>query len=168
MANQGDGGLRRIASMLTFPPAVLSVVATILVAGCHTAPAPVEPPAAAIPTVTILAADLPGKWGLASFRKDEDRARTQTEAKGSCSNPYVIKPGPTSGVMMHLADQADPSELFLKVDPQGRTFLGPAGPPAVAQDRLIESYENDVMVMQWVDPGVRERYGTMMFVRCGK
>jgi hypothetical protein len=137
-----------------------------IAAGCSAGREPVAPPAAAIPTVTITAADLPGKWGLASFRKEEDRGRTEVEAKNACGNPYVVAAGPNSGVMMHLADQTEPSELFVKVDSRGNTFLGPAGPPQVAQDRLIESYANNVLVMQWVDPGVRERYGTMMFVRC--
>lgn len=166
MAHQRHAGWRRVSPVLKFRIAVVSVAAAMAVAGCRSGGTPAEPPAAAIPTVTISATDLPGKWGLASFRKDEDRPRTETEAKGSCGNPYVIKAGPNSGVMMHLADQSEASELFLKVDSQGRTFIGPPGPPAVAQDRLIESYENNVIVMQWVDPGVRERYGTMMFVRC--
>ena len=167
MTRTGNPGPRRIWSLRKiFSAAGCSVVLAAVAAGCSTGGAPEAPPAAAIPTVTITAADLPGKWGLASFRKDEDRERTQGEAKNACSNPYVIKAGPTTGVMMHLADQTEPSELFLKVDSRGNTFLGPAGPPQIAQDRWIESYADNVMIMQWVDPGVRERYGTMMFVRC--
>lgn len=126
----------------------------------------VETPAIATPAVAITAQDLPGKWGLASYRNEEDRPRTETEAKGACGNPYTIGAGPSGGVMMHLADQSEPSELFLKVDSRGQTFLGPQGPPAVAQDRLIESYADNVIIMQWLDPAVRERYGTMLFVRC--
>jgi hypothetical protein len=167
MARQGNGRPGEIRSLLkVYSTAGGAVALAAIAAGCSTGGAPEAPPAAAIPTVTITAADLPGKWGLASYRKDEDRDRTQGEAKSACGNPYVIKAGPTSGVMMHLADQSEPSEVFLKVDSRGNTFIGPPGPPQIAQDRWIESYADNVMIMQWVDPGVRERYGTMLFVRC--
>ena len=167
MAREGNSGPKQIRSLLKVcPTAGAAVVLAAIAGGCSTGHAPDAPAPSAIPTVTITAADLPGKWGLASFRKDEDRERTQIEAKNACGNPYVVKAGPNSGVMMHLADQTEPSELFLKVDSRGNTFLGPPGPPQVSQDRWIESYADNVMIMQWVDPGVRERYGTMLFVRC--
>jgi hypothetical protein len=167
MSREGNPGPSESRLFLrAYPTALLTIVLVAVAGGCSTGGAPEAPPAAAIPTVTITAADLPGKWGLASYRKDEDRERTQGEAKSACGNPYVIKAGPTSGVMMHLADQTEPSELFLKVDSRGNTFIGPPGPPQIAQDRWIESYADNVMIMQWVDPGVRERYGTMLFVRC--
>ena len=76
-------------------------------------------------------------------------------------------PGPNGGVMMHLADQSSPSELFLKSDSQGRVFIGPTGPPAVQQDRMVVSFENGILIADWLDPNTRERYGTMVFVRCG-
>jgi hypothetical protein len=125
------------------------------------------PPPAAIPMVTLAASDLPGRWGLASYRVEADRARTETEAKSACGNPYKIEAGANGGVMMHLADQSTPSEVFVKADSAGRVFIGPAGPPAVQQDRQVISYENGVLVADWLDAGVKERYGTMVFVRCG-
>ena len=117
--------------------------------------------------MTLSAADLPGRWGLASYRVETDRARTESEAKNACGNPYKIEAGANGGVMMHLADQTAASEVFVKTDASGRVFIGPAGPPAVQQDRQVMSYENGVLVAEWLDPGVRERYGTMVFVRCG-
>jgi hypothetical protein len=141
----------------------------VLVAACRSggvAPTAAPPPAA-IPTVTLSAADLPGRWGLASYRVETDRARTETEAKGACGNPYKIEAGANGGVMMHLADQSAPSEVFVKTDSSGRVFIGPLGPPAVQQDRQVMSYENGVLVAAWLDAGVRERFGTMVFVRCG-
>jgi hypothetical protein len=125
------------------------------------------PPPMAVPTVTLSAADLPGRWGLASYRVETDRARTEAEAKTACGNPYKIDPGANGGVMMHLADQSTPSEVFVKTDSSGRVFIGPAGPPAVQQDRQVMSYANGVLVAEWLDAGVRERFGTMLFVRCG-
>jgi len=125
------------------------------------------PPPAAIPIVTLAVTDLPGRWGLASYRVEADRARTETEAKTACSNPYNIEAGANGRVMMHLADQSTPSEVFVKNDSSGRVFIGPAGPPAVQQDRQVMSFESGVLVAEWLDPGVRERFGTMVFVRCG-
>lgn len=122
---------------------------------------------AAAPSVTLTAADLPGRWGLAAYRNEADLERTAAEARGACGNPYTIAAGPNGGAMMYLADQTTASELFVKSDAGGRVFIGPAGPPAVQQDRQVTSFENGVLVAEWLDPGVRERYGTMVFVRCG-
>jgi hypothetical protein len=124
---------------------------------------PALPPAA---PVSITAAELVGSWGLGSFHTEADRARTEVEARSACGNPYRITQGPSGGVMMHLADQAEPAELALKTDSSGRTFIGPPGPPAVAQDRLITSWQDGVLVTEWLDPSARARYGTMVFVRC--
>lgn len=120
----------------------------------------------ATPTVQVTVTELEGKWGLASYRSDADRPRTEAEAKSACGNPYVIGHGTSGGVIMHLADQTQPTELFLKVAGDGRTFLGPRGPAGVKQDRLIVSFQNGVLVTQWVDASAAERLGTMVFVRC--
>src|SRR5664280_2460441 len=80
--------------------------------------------------------DIVGRWGLAAYHKDEDRPRIEIAAAGQCKQPYVITLGPTGGVMMHLADQATPTELRLKGAPGKRTFIGPAeDPPGGQQDR---------------------------------
>ncbi|HMN87558.1 MAG TPA: hypothetical protein PKA74_16450 [Bauldia sp.] len=146
---------------------ILALLGTILSA-CTTAnltPPTQEPPAQ--PLVAITLADLPGNWGLASYRAEADRARTEKEAKSACSNPYVIGTGPNGGVTMYLADQAQPSEVFIKVARNGQVFIGPRGPAGMPQDRVVVSFDNgNVLVSDWVDPGARERYGTMVFVRC--
>jgi hypothetical protein len=114
----------------------------------------------------ITADQLEGDWGLASYRNEADRARTEAEAKSACSNPYSIARGKAGGVMMHLADQTQPQEVYLKTGPTGQTYLGPKGSPAMPQDRLIVSFGEGILVTQWVDPGASERFGTMVFVRC--
>jgi hypothetical protein len=120
------------------------------------------------PAVTVTSADLVGEWGLASYRNADDRPRTEAEAKVACGNPYRIAAGTSGGVMMHLADQTETSEVFIKPGPGGQAFIGPQGPPAIAQDRLVLAYDNgSVLVTEWLDAGVRERYGTMIYVRCG-
>ena len=143
---------------------VAGVLASCRTGGGTSVSAPLTPSA---PAVAITQADLPGRWGLASYRDEADVVRTEAEAKRACSNPYKIDPGPNGGVMMHLADQSSPSELFLKSDSQGRVFIGPTGPPAVQQDRMVVSFENGILIADWLDPNTRERYGTMVLARCG-
>jgi hypothetical protein len=110
---------------------------------------------------------LVGRWGLASYQKEADRARTEKEARGQCNKPYVINRGPTGGVMMHLADQKTPQELVLKAGPEGKTFLGPAGAPGTPDDRVVSAVDPNSFTVDWVDPENAHRYGTMVYMRCG-
>jgi hypothetical protein len=122
---------------------------------------------AAPPTnINVVPEELVGKWGLASYREDKDIPRTTREAKAACGNPYFISKGPGGGVMMHLADQTQPTEVVLK-GAGGRTFIGPPSePPGGVKDREVTSFAGNEFVTKWVDPGVATRYGTMIFVRC--
>jgi len=111
--------------------------------------------------------DIVGRWGLAAYHKDEDRARIEAAAAQQCKQPYVITLGPTGGVMMHLADQATPTELRLKGAPGGKTFVGPEGdPPGSPQDREVLAFDGRMLILRWMDPEVQGRYGTMVYVRC--
>ena len=56
-----------------------------------------EPGVAPEVPATIRADEIVGRWGLASFHKPEDRARTEAAARGQCKNPYVIGQGATGG-----------------------------------------------------------------------
>jgi hypothetical protein len=112
--------------------------------------------------------DIVGRYGLAAYHKEEDRARTEAAAGDQCKQPYIISLGPTGGVMMHLADQATPTELRLKGGPGRKTFIGPEGDPAGGQqDREVVSFDGRVLALRWIDPEVQGRYGTMVYVRCG-
>jgi hypothetical protein len=132
-------------------------------------PAPAAPPPTAAPLpASIPARDLVGRWGLAAFHKPEDRARTETAARGQCRQPYVIGAGARGGVIMHLADQAQPTELALKGGPDGKNYVGPAEEPAAGdRDREIVSFDGRVLVMRWVSQEIAGRYGTSVYVRCG-
>src|SRR5262245_49289836 len=55
--------------------------------------------------------EIVGRWGFTSYHNPADRARTETQARGLCRSPYVIAKGPSGGVMMHLPDQREQSEL---------------------------------------------------------
>lgn len=126
-----------------------------------TAPTPAAAPA------NINPGDLVGSWGLAAYHREADRARTEAAARGQCAQPYVIGRGPTGGVMMHLADAAQPRELRLKAGAMGKSYIGPEGPAGDAQDREILSFDGRTLIVRWVDPEVASRYGTMIYVRCG-
>jgi hypothetical protein len=109
-----------------------------------------------------------GRWGLASYQRDADRARTENQARSQCRQPYVITRGPSGGVMMHLADQRQASELSLKGGPGGKNYIGPPGEPGGSpQDREILSFDGRVLVTRYVDPDAANRYGNMVYVRCG-
>lgn len=110
---------------------------------------------------------LVGRWGVASFHDEKDRGRTEAEARAQCSQPYVIALGPTDGVMMHVADNAQLYELRLKAGHDGRTYIGFEAPAGDPQDREILSASDTRLVMRFVDPDAHRRYGTFIFVRCG-
>lgn len=148
---------------------VLAVMA-LGIAGCSTTPSapPEPPPPPVIPTLppAFPSQAIVGNWGLAAYHREEDRVRTENNAAGQCRQPYVIGLGPTGGVMMHLADQQQPSELVTKGGTDGRRYLGPAGPAGDALDREIVNFDGRVMELRWVDKEVAGRYGTSIFVRC--
>lgn len=132
-------------------------------AGDSFSPGPTQPVAS---PPSIPPAAIAGRWGLAAFHRDEDRLRTEQQARTVCSNPYVIGLGPSGGVIMHLADQPQAEELAVKGLSGNRTFVGPAGDPGGPQDREIISYDGQIMIMRWMDPEVASRYGTIVFARC--
>lgn len=143
----------------------------LAVAGCATTPeAPPPQPAEPAPEPELPGAfpaqDLVGRWGLTAYHREADRARTEKAAAKQCRNPYVITAGTAGGVMMHLADEATPSELRVKGNRAGKTFIGPAGPPGGAQDREVVSFDGRVLVLRWMDSEVQGRYGTMVYVKC--
>jgi hypothetical protein len=144
---------------------------TLWLAGCATGPSLDQPAAPAI-VQTLPPAfppqDIVGRWGLAAYHKEEDRARTEAAAVAGCKQPYVITLGPSGGVMMHLADEATPTELRLKGAPGGKTYIGPAdAEPGGAQDREVVAFDGRILILRWMDSEVQGRYGTMVYVRCG-
>ncbi len=155
---------------LRLPGALILTALAFGLAGCATGPTPQVPPAAApIPTLpsAFPPQDIVGRWGLAAYHKDEDRPRIEVAAAQQCKQPYIITLGPTGGVMMHLADQATPTELALKGAPNHKTYIGPKDePPEATDDREVVSFDGRVLVLRWMDPEVQGRYGTMVYVRC--
>jgi len=137
---------------------------SVFVTGCGENP----PPTPAVVPAPVSSDQLVGKWGFAAYHKDEDRARTIKEAAAQCNRPYVINKGPTGGVMMNLADQKQLSELVLKSGPTGQTYLGPPGAGGGSDDRIVTNVDANSFTTVWVDPDNASRYGTSVYVRCGK
>jgi len=157
-------------------PKLAVLAAGLMLTGCtgfslpsfSTSSEPPPPPAAAAMPSKYAPEDLIGRWGFTSYQKEADRARTITAASRLCRTPYVIAKGPTGGVMMHLADQRQPSELRLKGSQDGRNYIGLDGEPGGgAQDREIISFDGRVLITRYVDPDSANRYGNMVYVRCG-
>jgi hypothetical protein len=134
-----------------------------LLAACAGGPdsAPVVSAPASIASDTLV-----GRWGLAAYHRESDRARTEGEAKRQCNNPYVITRGPNGGVIMHLADVAEPMELVLKGGPGGVNYLGPPGPPGIPEDREVFAVSEKSFSVKWVNPDNANRYGMMVYMRC--
>ena len=133
--------------------------------GTSTPDAPPPPGAAALPS-KYAPEELIGRWGYTSYQNEADKARTITVARSQCKNPYVIARGPGGGVMMHLADQKQPSELRLKGSSDGRNYIGPDGEAGNPQDREIVSFDGRVLITRYVDPDSANRYGNQVYVRC--
>ena len=143
--------------------ALIGLISAFVV-GC----APTTPPTPAIVAPAVSTDQLVGRWGFAAYHRDEDRARTVKEAAAQCNRPYVIAKGPSGGLMMNLADQKELSELVLKGGPSGQTYLGPPGDAGTADDRIVSNVDANSFTTVWVDPDNASRYGTSVYVRCGK
>lgn len=163
----------------SLPSAAFALMAAFALAGCAGMSLPSfpsipgfgssepTPPPPSAPMPSVRPDDIVGRWGLASFQKPEDRARTEAAARTQCSQPYTIAKGPSGGVMMHLYDNPRIQELSIRAAVGGATFIGPAGEAAGgANDREVVSFDGRSIVLRWVDPEVAGRYGTMIYVRC--
>ena len=148
--------------------AIAAVLATVL-GGCTSGSqqaALQEPGVAPETPATVLADQIVGRWGVASYQNPKDRTRVEAAAKSQCKLPYVIKAGASGGVVMHLADEAAPQELRLKGSPGGKNYIGPPGPAGGEQDREVVSVDSRVLITRFVDPDAAKRYGNMVYVRC--
>jgi hypothetical protein len=123
-------------------------------------PPPVIPP-------SLRAEDIVGRWGLASYHREQDRARTEVAARGQCTQAYVITRSPTGGVLMLGHDNPAMQEMAIKGSVEGKTYIGPSPDPGGADDREVVSFDGRVLILKWIDPEVAGRYGNMVLVRCG-
>ena len=148
-----------------FPQALFLVTVSVALAGCAGTPGESALPVRATPAAYPVS-KLVGKWGVASYRQEKDKARTEAMARAQCKLPYTITKGPTDGVMMHVADDPTPHELTLKGGPGGKTYLGFEGPPGDDQDREVLSMSENMFAVRYINPETNGRYGTLIYVRC--
>jgi len=135
---------------------------------------PVKPPApkpaqktATIPTARITAGQIVGRWGLAAYHSEDKKPLAIDAARAGCSRQtYTIAPGPSGGIMMHLADERAPRELSIKSGVGQKIFIGPAGAAGGEFDREVVAFDSYLMILRFVDPEVSNRYGIMVFARC--
>jgi hypothetical protein len=158
--------VRKVSSL--FPVFLAIGTAAALLASCNSSPPPDTVVQSGVPSIpsTISPDALVGRWGVAAYHRDSDRPRTESEARRQCNNAYVIKRGSNGGVIMHLADEAEPQELVLKGSASGVTYLGVPGPAAIASDREVVTVNDNSFTVKWVSPDNSSRYGTMVYIRC--
>jgi len=162
-------------SMLRLSTAVLISASAFALAGCtgssltrwgNDEPPPQASPAVALGTPSLQPDQIVGRWGIASFHRPEDQARTEAQARNACSPPYVINRS-TTGVAMLGHDSPAVQDMVVKATADGRTYIGPGPEPGAADDREVVSFDGRVLILKWVDPEVAGRYGTMLLTRCG-
>ncbi len=151
--------VRRGGLLAALTKAVVAIVACSTVAfGASTIP---ELPSSYRPE------ELAGRWGLAAYVNVQDRPRVEELARAQCSvAAYNISVGPTGGVMMHLANQAQPQELRLKRGRDGKNYIGLPGEAGAAQDREIVAFDGHTLVTSFVDPKIASVYANMVYVKC--
>ena len=131
------------------------------------APAPMAAPSAPVIPPSVRPEDIVGRWGLASYHREQDRARTEVAARGQCTQPYLIERSPSGGVLMLGHDNPAKQDMTLKGSVEGKTYVGPGPDPAGGDDREVVSFDGRVLILKWIHPEVAGRYGTMVLVRCG-
>jgi hypothetical protein len=129
-------------------------------------PPPLAAPAAPIIPPSLRAEDIVGRWGLASYHREQDRVRTETAARGQCSQAYVISRSPAGGVLMLGHDNPAVQDMNIKGSVEGKTYVGPGAESGSADDREVVSFDGRVLILKWVDPEIAGRYGNMVLVRC--
>jgi hypothetical protein len=164
-------------SMLRLSPAFF--IAGLALAGCSGTtmnswslpswndqqPPPPTAPAGPPPRPSLAAEDVVGRWGIASFHRPEDQARTEVAARNGCTQPYIINRS-SEGVAMLGHDSPKVQDMVIKASQDGRTYIGPGPDAGGTDDREVVSFDGRVLVLKWIDPEVASRYGTMLLVRC--
>jgi hypothetical protein len=110
--------------------------------------------------------DIVGRWGLAAYHREQDRARTIAAARDQCSQAYLIDRSPGGDILILGHDNPQPQEMIVKGSVEGKTYVGPGPYPGI-EDREVVSFDGQVLILKWVNPEVAGRYGMMVLARCG-
>jgi len=95
----------------------------LLLSGCNLNPflsaPPPGVPAVAMPP-SLRAEDIVGRWGLAAYHRDQDRARTIVAARDQCTQAFVIDRSPRGDILMLGHDNPQLQEMIVKVAAKAR------------------------------------------------
>ncbi|MCA3586570.1 MAG: hypothetical protein IOC90_00835 [Methylocystis sp.] len=106
--------------------------------------------------------DLIGRWGVAAYWSDSDAAKVTAQARGFCSQPYVITRGAEGSARMFEAFEGRPQDVVV----QGGQIVAASG--SARATKAIQSWNGSVLVFNYVDDEPKRKYGNMVFVRCGR
>ena len=150
--------------------------AAVMLAACNsvnnpfssfTSNGPEAAPSTPLPPPSLRADEIVGRWGYSAYHRDQDRTRTEVQAREQCSQPYLIERSPSGGVTMLGHDNPAKQDMAIKGSYDNKTYIGPGPTPAAADDREVVSFDGRVLILKWVDPEVAGRYGISVLVRCG-
>ena len=106
--------------------------------------------------------DLIGRWGVAAYWSDSDAAKVTAQARGFCSQPYVITRGAEGSARMFEAFEGRPQDVVV----QGGQIVAASG--SARATKAIQSWNGSVLVFNYFDDEPKRKYGNMVFVRCGR
>jgi hypothetical protein len=129
----------------------------LLLSGCNLNPLLSSPPpgvpAVAMPP-SLRAEDIVGRWGLAAYHRDQDRARTIVAARDQCTQAFLIDRSPGGNILMFGHDNPQLQEMIVKGSSEGKTYIGPGPYPGI-EDREVVSFDGKVLILKWVNSGSR-------------
>ena len=106
--------------------------------------------------------DLIGRWGVAAYWNDSDAAKVTAQARGFCSQPYVITRGADGSARMFEAFEGRPQDVVVR----GGQIVAASG--SARATKAIQSWNGSVLVFNYADDEPKRKYGNMVFVRCGR
>jgi hypothetical protein len=106
--------------------------------------------------------DLIGRWGVAAYWNDGDAARVIQQARGFCSQPYVVSRGANGAARMFEAFEGRPQDVFV----QSGQIVAASG--SARSTKAVQRWDGTTLVFNYVDDEARRKYGNMVFVRCGR
>src|SRR5262249_7478964 len=146
------------------PPAAAGIA--LALAACTGANIGPPPAQEAVGSPSIRPADIVGRWGYAAYYNETDRPRIEAAARSQCSGrPIEIGIGPTGGLIMPVANQAQSQEVMIKGGPGGKNYIGPPGQTLGAQDNEIVSFDGRVLILRTATPDPTGRMSSV-YVRC--
>jgi hypothetical protein len=119
-------------------------------------------PAQTLAQTALKSDDLVGRWGVTAYWNDGDAPRMIAQARGFCSQPYVITRGTGGGAIMF--EPFDGKRREMRV----------SGSQIVAADgesrstKTISSWNGSTLVFSYDDDEAKRKYGNMVFVKCGR